>query len=156
MRNLERQGTDTPGPNLLRQLRLTGDAGHRRLRHMAVIRLILCLPTLAWLLLVPPGMCFCEVAALVGLPRACQGPASTDFGHPDSEKDHEHSCPKVKDPTGIPPHSHNSPMPVLTASASDGVLSVLAAVLAPVRPADPDPGGWFALPRHLILRAWRN
>jgi hypothetical protein len=123
---------------------------------MIAVRVILCLPTLAWLLTVPPGMCFCELAALVGLPRACEGPASTDLGHPDSPEDHDHTCPKVKDPASVPPTSPIPSCPVFVALGSHfGLPSSPAAAAAQVRLDDPDPGG-HRVPLHLILRTLRN
>lgn len=118
--------------------------------------MIVCLPTLAWLLLVPPGMCFCELAALAGLPRACERSASTDLSHPDSREDHDHSCPKVKDPSTVPPTSPMPCSPVLIALESHFGLSSSPTAAVQGRLDDPDPGGWISLPRHLILRTLRN
>lgn len=122
---------------------------------MVAVRFLLCLPTLLWLLL-PQGMCFCEVASWVGLPRACQGPASTDLGHPDSEDDHEHACPKVKDPASVPPAAAVCPMPGAAALWSDTTEPAPRLLLLVDRLRDPDPGGPLAVPLHLMLRALRN
>ncbi len=123
---------------------------------MAAVRVILCLPTLAWLLTVPPGMCFCELAALSGLPPACEGSGSTDLGHSDSHKDHEHSCPKVKNPYTVPPTAPIPPSPDFTALEGHFDLPSLSAAAVQARLDDPDPGGWRSLSRHLLLRTLRN